>query len=329
MTNIRFQNCMIPSLFRQIGNFIAPREVGEGRLCILNYHRVLAAPDPLLDGDPDIAAFRSQMEMLAECFNVLPLREAVQMLHTERMPARAVCITFDDGYRSIYELALPILQEFNFPATVFVTSGHIGNGNMWNDRIVESIRRMPTGRLDLQEFGMGVRHLEFTHDRVRTVKEVTQSAKYRSLSERQSLTLLLEELAGGTGPDLMLTEEMVLSLSHHGIEIGAHTVTHPILINLDDTTARKEITESKEMLEALLGTSVELFAYPNGKAGTDFDERHVQMVRDVGFTAAFTSEVAAATRMHDRYRIPRALPWDAQPVMFGARMLHWLRGKGT
>ena len=90
---------------------------GNGRLCILTYHRILDAHDFSLV-KMDVETFRWQMQLLADCFNVLPLHEALQMLLLKQIPPRAVCITFDDGYRSTYDLALPILKEFGLPAPV-------------------------------------------------------------------------------------------------------------------------------------------------------------------------------------------------------------------
>jgi peptidoglycan/xylan/chitin deacetylase (PgdA/CDA1 family) len=122
----------------------------------------------------------------------------------------------------------------------------------------------------------------------------------------------------------MLTPEMVINLDRQGMEIGAHTVTHPILTSLDDAAARAEIRTSKEQLEALIGKPVRLFAYPNGKVGMDFDARHVAMVREAGFDAAFTTAVGAITRTQDRYQLPRSRPWDRSPLLFGLRLLSWL-----
>ncbi len=328
MTTLNNRPRLTSRLLRAIGDKIAPRGVGEGRLCILNYHRILEQPDPLVEGDPDINTFRAQMTMLAECFNVLPLAEAVSLLTTERMPPRAVCVTFDDGYRSIHELALPVLKELKLPATVFVTSGYVGESNMWNDRIIEAIRRMPSGQLDLRALGMEVHPLNTLLDRKYAIRRLTHSAKYLPAQERHEFILRLEALAGNVAaPGLMLTRDMVTSLVRHGIEIGGHTITHPILARIDDATALKEIAGSKQQLEEMIGSQVQHFAYPNGKAGIDFDERHIQMAKDAGFTAAFTSSVAAATRQHDRYQIPRSLPWDRNALLFGVRILHWLMGE--
>ncbi|TCS38559.1 polysaccharide deacetylase [Paucimonas lemoignei] len=318
------------ALMKAAGNWIAPQAPGEGRICILNYHRVLESRDPLLDEDPDVASFRWQMELLAECFNVLPLKDAIGALETQRLPARAVCITFDDGYRSVHDLAAPILKEFNFPATVFVTSGYVGERNMWNDRIVEAIRRLHDQEIDLRALGLGVYPLRTPMEKKIAAQDLTKIAKYLPAQARLSLISRLEELAGGSeSTGLMLTREMIMSLARQGIEIGAHTVTHPILANLDDQSARNEIFESKKQLEAVTGGPVTLFAYPNGKPEVDFDERHVRMVEEAGYVAAFTSSAGAATRKNDRYRIPRSLPWDTGSLMFGVRMLYWLAGRGA
>lgn len=311
-------------LLRLAGDVTARRN-GEPRLCVLNYHRILTHPDPLLDGEPDVAAFRWQMRMLSECFKVLPLRDALAALEAGRLPPRAVCITFDDGYRSVHDLALPVLKEFGLHATVFVTSGHVGRGNMWNDRIIEAVQALPSGELDLTDAGLGRFALHTLEDRRRSAELLTEASKYLPPDSRGALVERLAALAGAELPgELMLTPEMVINLDRAGMEIGAHTVTHPILTSLDDNAARAEIRNSKEQLEALVGKPVRLFAYPNGKVGMDFDARHVAMVREAGFDAAFTTAVGAITRSGDRYQLPRSRPWDRGPLMFGLRLLSWL-----
>lgn len=327
MTKPLSPNRLTSRLIRAVGDRIAPRGKGEGRLCILNYHRILHAADPYLDTEPDTKAFHWQMELLASCFNVMPLPEALDCLAHERMPPRAVCISFDDGYRSIHDLALPILKKFALPATVFVTSGHVDGDNMWNDRIMEAVQLLPAGELDLRDMGLGVHSIKHMADRKLTVDRLTEMSKYLPPQARADLPRELEDLIGnGRSRGLMLTREMVTHLAREGIEIGAHTVSHPILMSLEDEDARREITASKQQLEALTGQAVRLFAYPNGKPGKDFDERHVQMAKEAGFTAAFTTSRGAATRKHDRFQIPRSRPWDATPSRFGFRLLRWLAG---
>jgi peptidoglycan/xylan/chitin deacetylase (PgdA/CDA1 family) len=315
-------------LIRGIGDRLSPRGKGDGRLCIVNYHRVLERLDPLLAGEPDIATFRWQMELLADCFHLLPLDQAVQMLATERMPARAVAITFDDGYRSIHDLALPILREFDVPATVFVVSGCLDGGSMWNDIILEAFRRLPNGELDLHDIGLGTYPLHGLKERKHSLHALTEACKYLAPVARLELTRKLESL---TGHPLqsggMLNREMVGSLADAGICIGGHTISHPILTRIDDDMARFEINENKRELESLTGRPISVFAYPNGKKRTDFDQRHLRMVEEAGYSAAFTTAGGAATARHPRFAMPRGRPWDTTPTMFAARLLRWLAGR--
>jgi len=298
---------------------------GRNKFLVINYHRILPTPDAMLGPEPDVATFRWQMELLASCFNVLPLGAAVQASAAGQLPPRAACITFDDGYRSLHDLALPVLREFRLPATVFITTGHIDQGNMWNDRIVETVQAMAADQLDLTDLGLGTYALHGVAQRRAAIATLTERAKYLPPTARQAVVDRLGLLAGqGTGPELMLTREMVLNLERSGIEIGAHTVSHPILTSLDDDDARAEIAGCKAELEAILGKPVPLFAYPNGKPGKDYDARHVAMVREAGYDAAFTTEVGAITRDHDRFQLPRSRPWDITPLGFGMRLVQWL-----
>lgn len=311
-------------LVRFAGDRLAPREPGRRRLCILNYHRVLNGADPLLAAEPDVAAFRWQMKVLADCFNVMPLDEALDAFAQDRMPPRAVCITFDDGYRSTHDLALPVLREFGFPVTVFVTTGYVGSGSMWNDRILESLRTLDAEQLDLSDAGLGSYPVGTLAERRETVALLTERAKYLAPELRHELVERLDRLAGTRQTGLMLTDDMIRNMAKQGVEIGAHTISHPILANLNDESARFEIVESKRQLEAITGKPVRYFAYPNGKPRIDFHDRHMAMARDAGFTAAFSTAIGAAGSQDDRFALPRSRPWDTTRPFYISRMLYWL-----
>lgn len=319
----------LPSgLLRGIGNSIASLSK-ERRVCIITYHRILEQPDPLLETEPDITTFYWQMKVLAENFNVMPLHDAIIAMQQNRLPERAVCITFDDGYRSTHDLALPILQQFKLPATLFVTTAFLDEGNMWNDRIIEAIRRLPNGVLNLEEIGMGEHQVSNLDDRIRLVKKINADSKYLSPVDRQNAILKLESLAGTAhSSNMMLTRQMLKTLSDCEIEIGGHTTTHPILTKLDDESARQEIVQNKEVLENIIGKPLRLFAYPNGKIGKDFDQRHMKMAQQAGYHAAFSTAIGAASRESHPFRLPRSRPWDTTPFLFQARLLRWLAGVG-
>src|SRR5205814_8341026 len=129
-----------------------------------------------------------------------------------------------------------------------------------------------------------------------------------------------EEMAAKTGVvlpnNLMLTTEQLRGLRDAGMEIGAHTVNHPILSRLPAVHARREIADSKARLEAILGERVSLFAYPNGKPGQDYLPEHVQLVREAGFDAAVSTHWGACDRHVDAYQVPRFTPWHEGHTAF-------------
>ena len=142
------------SLFHFVGNLISP--AGErGKLSVLIYHRVLAAPDSILYGEIDAMRFEVCMELVAAEFNVLPLGEACSRLVRGALPARAVCITFDDGYSDNEQIALPILKRLGLPATFFVATGFSNGGIMFNDGVIEAVRHSAEGTYDLTALGFG------------------------------------------------------------------------------------------------------------------------------------------------------------------------------
>jgi hypothetical protein len=145
--------------------------------------------------------------------------------------------------------------------------------------------------------------------------------KYLETSERQACVDRLATMVGAPLPnDLMMTSRQVRALAAAGMQIGAHTVSHPILARLPDAEARREIAESRADLQALLGRPVTLFAYPNGKPGADYLARDAATVRELGFAAA-VSTVAGAARMDDvTHELPRFTPWDRRRLPFGLRM---------
>lgn len=303
---------------------------GRGRLSILIYHRVLPEHDPLRPGEPTVAEFTWQMAVLTRMFTVLPLGDAVRRLKAGTLPARAACVTFDDGYADNHDLALPILRRFRVPATVFVATGFLNGGRMFNDTVIESVRRLvgPLPALDGVE--LPVTAIGSDADRRALIGAILASVKYMTLEERATfLEQLTAHVQGELPRDLMMTETQVAALAHAGVEIGAHTVNHPILNRLTGAAARDEIARSRDDLEALTGTPVRLFAYPNGRLGQDFDPVHCDWVSELGFDAAVTTHRGVSSHASDPFMLPRFTPWDRKPHRFAARLLATLyNGRG-
>jgi peptidoglycan/xylan/chitin deacetylase (PgdA/CDA1 family) len=289
---------------------------------ILAYHRVLESPDPLRTGDIQAACFEKQMQTVKRFFNVLPLRSAIEKMKNGDLPARAVSITFDDGYADNYRIAWPVLRRLNLPATIFVATGFLDGGRMWNDTVIEYVRCVADQVLDLEDMGLGRHAVANNVQRSRAAERILGKLKYLSTGERDRLTAALAGRAGTTLPDdLMLTSDQVREMSKAGIEIGAHTISHPILKTLDPDSASTEIIMGKKKLEGITGTAVRSFAYPNGKPGLDFDPVHVQLVKDAGFDCAVATSDGLARQSSDVFQLPRFGVWAESPIRFGLRIL--------
>ena len=289
------------------------------RLSIVLFHRVLDAPDTLLVDEPDIARFAEQMRWLSSSFNVLPLDVAVPRLIAGTLPARALCITFDDGYRDNALNALPVLKSLGLPATFFVTTRYINGGMMWNDRVVEALRHWPGTHMDVSDFGLGTHALDGTRSAL--LATLLPQIKYRPYAEREALADELLARSGAPLTRMMMDEDEIRALRRAGMEVGGHTVSHPILCALDAAAASDEIGSNKRALETITGDSLQSFAYPNGQPHRDYDARHIAMLRECGYRWALTTSPGTADQHTPPYQLPRFTPWDRSAPKYLARML--------
>lgn len=295
----------------------------QARLSMLIFHRVLPAPDPLFPGELDARAFDAVCSWVRHWFNVLPLEEAAARLARGDLPARAMAITFDDGYADNCTQATPILQRHGLSATFFVATGFLDGGRMWNDTLIEAVRACRLPALPLQGLPgpQAALPLGGVAERQAAIRQLIGAAKYMPPQERQAYVDAVAQRAEVVPPtDLMMTSDQVRELRAAGQQVGAHTVTHPILRTLSAPAARQEIEAGKQRLETLLGEPVRLFAYPNGKPGEDYVPENVALVREAGFDAAVSTQWGVSTQRTDPFQLRRFTPWDTQRWRFGLRL---------
>jgi peptidoglycan/xylan/chitin deacetylase (PgdA/CDA1 family) len=179
-----------------------------------------------------------------------------------------VLVTFDDGYRSVYTLALPVLRRHGVPATVFVCSGAIERRSLfWFDAAARA------GGLPEVERLKGLPYAAWQQEVARL------------------------DLRPGDGDPLapMAVDELRALAAAPGIEIGGHTATHPILARAGRAEQRREIGDDKRRLEEWLQAPVTAFAYPNGRPGLDYTTEAVDLLRREGYAEAFTTRHGFST----------------------------------
>jgi peptidoglycan/xylan/chitin deacetylase (PgdA/CDA1 family) len=255
--------------------------------------------------------------------------EACDRLYDGSLPSRPAVITFDDGYRDNYTVALPILQRRGMKAAFFVATGFLNGGMMFNDRVIEAVRRASADTVPLP--GGGSRDatalpVRDAAERRAAIEAILNAIKHLPPEERLER---VEELERETSPasasaelpgdPMMMNPDQVAGLHRAGMTVGGHTRKHPILLKLPDAEAQAEISGGLDDLAAIVGARPRIFAYPNGKPGGDFDARHVAMVGNAGCDYAFTTRAGAADRQASRLELPRFTPWDRSSLKFGLR----------
>jgi peptidoglycan/xylan/chitin deacetylase (PgdA/CDA1 family) len=262
---------------------------------ILMYHRIARDDiDPWqLCVSPE--NFAAQMACIRRERRPMRLRELADALARGRCPRNAVVVTFDDGYRDNLDAALPALQRFDVPATVFCTVDAIGRDEgFWWDRLAALLlgpNPAPAASAHYREVWSQLRAMS---DAERDAA-LAQIAATRDTAPAAPATLTHGELRTLAASDL--------------IEIGAHSVTHAALSSLPVDAQREEIVHSKTRLAQLTGREVTSFAYPFG----DLGEPTAALVRDAGFRAACTTEAAVVRVGTDAMQLPRLAvgDWDA------------------
>ena len=299
------------------------RAVGGRRVLILSYHRVVAdfaeeAKRSLFTLNIEQKTFRRHLEVLQESHDVVSLEEALSVLDGTRQAARDVAvITFDDGYRDVYQHAYPVLRDLRIPAIIYVPSAFIGTDRrLGHDRLFSALRCM-------RERGIGPMAVAVSDPGERWLIDALegdpqpQVVLERLIARHPTPGLLrladaLEDrlgLAGYRPPEgeLPLSWEMLREMEAHGIVAGAHTAEHTVLTHerLDD--ARREIAICKAAIEKALRRPVRHFAYCNGyySAGV------AQALKAEGFVSAVTTEDMPNMPGVDPFALKRKVLWEA------------------
>lgn len=328
---------------------------GRARGLVLLYHSI-AAPD----SDPWSLAvsperFREHLAILRGGCQPLALADLLAAAAENRVPKRAVAVTFDDGYANNLHAAAPALARYEIPATVFVVSGAIGGGEFWWDELDRLLLQpgVLPDRLELTvagerlewSLGADARYEPAAARRFATwtagapTQPTARHRLYRDLwtrlrpvphADKQCVLADLRRWSGTppaareTHRPLTLAELRTLA-QERSIEIGAHTVTHPQLAALPADAQRAEIARSRAALASMLAHDVTSFSYPFG-GPQDITPASVNLARESGFASACINQEGIVRSGVDPWRVPRAYVrnWDGSDFL--RRLAAWFGG---
>jgi len=261
---------------------------------VFNYHRIGDPSQSLLDREvfsADQEAFDQQVAFLKRNFDVITPRDLASLENGKF--GRAVMITFDDGYLDNYELAFPVLKQHSVPATFFIATGFVTDGGMtWWDEIAWMARTSPRDQMLLDPWF--AEPLSLTDDSIdQTINQLLR--KYKGLAQDEAelfLNTVAAESDSGRVPKhvadaLWMNWDMIREMDQSGMEIGAHTVNHPVLSTCPVHVQKDEIVGSKQKIESELGHSIESFSYPVGQPDS-YTEETKRILQEAGIRWAFT-----------------------------------------
>lgn len=279
-------------LLARAGAFAPFRAANRGRVLILTYHRFSRGADPLATPEAD---FDAHLEYLKAHYTLVPLsRVAAHYAGARDLPPRAACVTIDDGFADAYEIAYPLLRRHGVPASLFVITDFLdGRAWMWTDKLRHVALATSAGRLDVEVGGRTFNlRLAGRDSRLGAAGRVNSELKRLAPLEREETIGRIADAHGVKLPRLPPAEFGPMSwaqareLDAGGVEIGSHTVSHPILTTTGDDELRRELRDSRARLEEELGRDVKLFCYPNGA----HDERVRREAAGAGYVCAVTTE---------------------------------------
>lgn len=317
-------------LFEGCGGMQAVRWLHRKGVTILMYHRFPA----------DRQSLERQCEYLRKHYQVISLGWLSQLLRNgDPLPKWAIAITTDDGHRDFYQHASLVFTEFNFPITMFLTTGPIDNrGWLWFDRVAYDFLSSKLGVAELPNPTMaggassrpnqtapGYAVLGSREQRLAIAEQYLERMKAVPYKCFPIYLNQLEEALKVHLPEeppeewAMLNWDQVRLMARDGVEFGAHSVNHPILTQLgEEEEVYEEIVRSRDRIQAELGKPVLHFAYPNGQP-QDVSPTIVKMVSDAGYQTSVTTIPGQVFQRDDPFLL-RRIPGGAELPLYRFKM---------
>ncbi len=281
---------------------------GKG-LVVLAYHRIRASEsthETVFDEGvfgPTQESFDQQVRWLKQNFEVLSEAEILEAVGSRKpYKHRCAAITFDDGYRDNYTLALPVLRRHSVPGIFFICPGLIDARRLgWWDLIAYLVKssKRPHGSVAGETMTFGA-EAHATIDKLHSRMKLRSHAETANLIPELAAACEVALPEAGLQSDQLMSWEQIREAAGAGIAIGSHTHTHSVLTTLDETAQRAQLTESKTVLEERLGSRVRTIAYPAGCYGL-FSAETMRIARECGYEGAFSFRTGGNDR------------WNASP----------------
>lgn len=255
-------------IIEAIGGLKVLHYLNRNRPVILMYHRTI--DEPFVAGMSP-AIFEEQLHYLKERFRVISIEQLIREIATKSLKPYSVALTFDDGHEDFYRIAWPLLRRFDFPATLYVTTGFVdGVYWLWPDLLRYILLNSKKENLEIPAL-----NTKLSTDKSLVLTSWNTLGDYCLTLKREARDEFLQQLAAQAeiivpsqpvAPFNATNWQQVKEMHTQGLDLGSHTISHPILSNLSVEEIHEELKGSAEVLAQHIGCYPNGICYPNGQA---------------------------------------------------------------
>lgn len=251
---------------------------------VLMYHRII--DKPFIAGLAP-AEFEKQIAYIAKHFRVVPIDVLLAELNQNNVQPFTIALTFDDGHFDFYENAWPILQKYQLPASLYITTGFVdGKVWLWPDLLKFAMLNSVNKTIFLPPLGeicLDTEHLSTSWHRLGdyclTLPTDSRQEFIQQLAQKADITLPQTPVAPFTSVSWQQLDEM----QQEGLDVGSHTISHPILSSLSEQNSHDELLISGRSIAQHLGRFPRGICYPNGRP-TDVNDHVINQAKAIGYT---------------------------------------------
>jgi len=324
-------------------------EYFTSKAVVLMYHKIGDPPSDPWELAVSQENFEAHLQVLKKSFNIVSTEELIFQLQKNKITNRSVAITFDDGLLNNYELARPLLEKYQIPATLFITDSNVGKNKLfWWDELEELIINTKVLPCDFSLNALGdTFHFSLSGEEILTPELKTQNRSFLAynpnskrgelyyrlweicspLKERDQQDILarVKQWAGVevvNSNDVCMSWEQVTELSQSEFfTIGGHTHSHPSLYDHNFEFQKDEILGNKLLLESKLNCKINSFAYPSGR----YNENTLMVIKSSDFKAAFTTILGTVKTNSDISQINRCQVCNWDKIQFSSEINKWFK----
>lgn len=286
---------LLAELFKFTGVLAVAKKTITTQLVIFNYHRILDPRNPTPFDDsvfgPDEESFRKHLQWMKKNGDPISEEDLLKFVYEKKpLPKQAFLVTFDDGYSDNFTKAFPILKEQRVPAIFFLPTSSILKRELgWWDEIYWCLKHATKRQFSFQGIAIDLDKMSLRHAAEIFIqkKKLEAQNKTASLIEELRQSCQSQPIPFDRRDKELMTLEQAKECLSGGVRIGSHTHSHRVLATLSLEEQRKELTDSKQILEETLSTPILSLAYPVG-GYEHFNTETPTIAKECGYKLAFS-----------------------------------------